>query len=320
MKVVITARDFVKPDVDGSHILSEAGYEVIEYCDGNYGINTDNETMAKLIADADAAIIGLEPINENVLRHCPNLKLISRRGIGYDSLNLDDLKKYGVSAVRTTGVVESAVAEHVMAYIMYFARHIERQNSSMHRGEWKRIMTYGAKGRTLGLIGFGGIGKEIAKRADGFGMKVLYNCRHPHKEWEKEYNVSYADIMDLAEHSDYISINVPLTKDTENLINKDMILRMKKEAILINTARSRIVDIDALACALQNGRIRGACIDVFDKEPCFDSVFVGIDNAVLTPHTASFTVENFKSMNECAADNVVKFFDKTIEDRYIIIK
>lgn len=98
-----------------------------------------------------------------------------------------------------------------------------------------------------------------------------------------------------------------------------MISIMKKDAVLINTARSPIVDNNALADALKSKHIRGACIDVFDKEPCFDSVFVGIENAVLTPHTASFTIENFKSMNECAARNVVDFFNKTIEDKYVII-
>ena len=151
--------------------MRDAGFEVIE-CAGEYGSGTAPEKVAELIGDADAAIVGLEPINDTVFDRCPNLKLISRRGIGYDSLDLGALRRHGAAAVRTTGTVEGAVAEHVMAYIMHFARRLDLQSESMRRGEWKRVMTYGAKNRTLGLIGFGGIGKEIAKRADGFGMEV----------------------------------------------------------------------------------------------------------------------------------------------------
>ena len=317
MKVVVTARDFSEPEIDGSYILRDAGFEVTE-CTGEYGSGTSPEQVAELIGDADAAIVGLGPINDTIFERCPNLKLISRRGIGYDSLDLDVFRRYGAAAVRTTGTVEGAVAEHVMAYIMYFARRLDLQSASMHRGEWKRSMTYGAKNRTLGLIGFGGIGKEIARRADGFGMNVLYNCRHPQKAWEKEYNVHYAPIEEIAQKSDYISINVPLTNETEGMIDVSFIESMKHESVLINIARSRIVDETALAKALIGGRIRGACIDVYDSEPCTDSVFRSIENAVLTPHTANFTTENIKSMNELAAENIVKFFDGTIDDKYVI--
>ena len=239
MKVVVTARDFSEPEIDGSYILRDAGFEVTE-CTGEYGSGTSPEQVAELIGDADAAIVGLEPINDTVFERCPNLRLISRRGIGYDSLDLDAFRRHGAAAVRTTGTVEGAVAEHVMAYIMYFARRLDLQSASMHRGEWKRSMTYGAKNRTLGLIGFGGIGKEIARRADGFGMQILYNCRHPQKAWETEYNVHYAPIEEIAQKSDYISINVPLTNETEGMIDASFIESMKHESVLINIARSRI--------------------------------------------------------------------------------
>lgn len=317
MKVVVTARDFSEPGIDGSHILKDAGFEVKE-CGGEYGSGTSPEKVAELIGDADAAIVGLEPINDTVFTRCPKLKLLSRRGIGYDSLDLDAFRRHGAAAVRTTGTVEGAVAEHVMAYIMYFARRIDMQNASMHRGEWKRVMTYGAKNRTLGLIGFGGIGKEIARRAAGFGMNVLYNCRHPKKEWETEYAVSYAPIERIAAESDYISVNVPLTDETEGMVDRGLISSMKREAVLINIARSRVVDETALAQALLGGQIRGACIDVYDSEPCTDSVFRDIENAVLTPHTANFTTENIKSMNELAAENIVRYFDGTIDEKYVI--
>lgn len=317
MKAVIIARDFSEPEIDASYILKNAGFEVKEY-DTEYGSGTTPEKTAELIGDADAAIVGLEPINDAVFERCPNLKVVSRRGIGYDSLDLAAFARHGAAAVRTTGAVEGAVAEHVMACVMHFARRLDLQARSMRRGEWNRMMTYGAKNRTLGLIGFGGIGKEIARRADGFGMEVLYNCRHPKPEWESEYNVRFAPLDELLRKSDYISINVPLTAETEHMIDARAIGMMKREAVIINIARSRVVDETALAGALREGRIKGACIDVYDSEPCTDSVFRGFENVILTPHTANFTTENIKRMNELAAENIVKFFDGTIDEKYVI--
>lgn len=165
MKVVITARNFTLPELDGSYILKNSNYEIIDYSNGNYGSGTDEDTVSELIGDADIAITGLEPIGTEVLKKCTNLKLISRRGIGYDSIDLEACRKYNVAITRTTGTVESSVAEHCMAYILHFARQISLQNNLMHNSQWKRIMMPGAENKVLGLVGFGGIGREIAKRA-----------------------------------------------------------------------------------------------------------------------------------------------------------
>ena len=122
---------------------------------------------------------------------------------------------------RTAGMVEGSVAEQVMAHILYFARRIDLQNQYMQEGQWKRLMMSGVKTRTLGLVGFGGLGKEIARRAAAFDMEILYYCRHPKKEWEERYRARYADLDELLAASDYVSVNVPLTESTYGLCGKE---------------------------------------------------------------------------------------------------
>lgn len=314
MKVVVTARNFSTDDDTALKMLIDAGFEVSDHSAEDLGSGTDEKYIMSLLENADAVICGPEKITNQAIEASKNLKLVSRRGVGYDSIDIGFCKQHGVAVARALGTVEGSVAESVMAYILYFARRIDLQNESMHRGEWKRIMTPGAKSRTLGLIGFGGIGSEIAKRAVPFGMRVLYYCRHP----EDRYGAHYTELDTLLSESDYVSINVPLTDETADMVDEKMLSRMKDGAVLINTARSGIVNTDALVSALEEGKLSGAAVDVFDNEPCTDSPLARFDNVVLTPHTAPFTSENFREMNNRAAKSVIEFFDGTLDPRYLI--
>ena len=318
MKIVITARNFRMPDDRAYERLQQEGYEVIDAAMEGCGAGTSEERMTSLIGDADIAITGLEPIGAYVLTHCPHLKLVSRRSIGYDSVDLEACRRHGVAVLRATGTVEAAVAEQVMAYILHFARQLDKQNISMHQGRWERMMTYGAKNRILGLVGFGGIGKEIAKRAVAFGMDVWYYCRHPEEKWETDYQVRYCSFDELLKKSDYLSVNVPLTKETRHMFSSVQFQKMKKESVFINIARGQIVDYEALKKALDEKWIRGAGVDVFDTEPCTDSPLLGCENALLTPHTAPYTSENFSEMNSRAAENVISYFHHTLDKKYIL--
>ena len=314
MKVTVTARNFSTDDDTALKMLKNAGFEVDDRSSEDIGSGTDEKYIRSIIADADAVICGPEKISNRAIVESKNLKIVSRRGVGYDSLDINFCRQKGVAVARALGTVEGSVAESVMAYILYFARRIDLQSESMNRGEWKRIMTPGAKSRTLGLIGFGGIGKEIAKRAVPFGMNVIYYCRRP----KDEHGAHYAELNELLRQSDYVSISVPLTKSTASMIDEKAIAKMKDGAVLINTARSGIVDTPALAEALKSGKLSGAAVDVFDNEPCTDSPLIGLPNAVLTPHTAPYTMENFREMNNRAAKSVVEFFNGTLDSRYLI--
>lgn len=307
-KVVITARNF---DMEGGRAvqsLKEAGFEVVLVEDS---LSKTEEELYEAVKDADALIVGPEKLSGKLLERLPGLKLISRRGIGIDSIDLKALERQNIVLTRTVGLVEGAVAEHVLAYMLYFARQIDKQNASMKQHRWERMMMGGLKGRTLGLIGFGGIGKEIARRAYPFGMNILYYQRHPKKEEGEEYHASYRTLSELLRESDYVSVNLPLTEETKGFIRYEQLLEMKPGAVLINIARGAVVDAYDLARALKERRIAGAAVDVFEKEPCTGSPLIDCETAVLTPHTAPYTCENFAAMNDQAAKNVIDFFKRT---------
>ena len=312
MKIVVTARNFTTLDNGALEMLQATGHEVVDYSGLNYGTGTPTQQIAQALQDADIAVAGTETIDREVLAACPKLKMVSRRSVGYDSIDLDACKAAGVTVTRITGTVEPAVAEHVMAYLLYLGREIERDNAMVHAGVWKRVMSRGIKNRTMGLVGFGNIGKEIAKRAVPFGMEVLYYCRHPKPEWEEQYHVKYAPFDELLARSDYVSANVNLSDSTRGMFGAAEFAKMKPDAVFINIARSGVMDADALKEALDNNVIRAACVDVFDHEPCTDSPLMSCPNAILTPHTASFTSENFTVMNRCAAQNVLDYLVGTI--------
>ena len=319
MKVVIVARDFDAGSGAAIEKLKQAGYEIEECKDHEFGVGSGEEELYERIKDADVVIAGLEPYTEHLLSRCPKLKLISRRGIGYDSVDTAACRKFGITLARTTGEVEAAVAEHVLAYILYFARSLHTQSADMHRGLWNRCMHPGAKGRTIGLVGFGGIGKEIAKRANVMDMRVLYYCRHPKPEWEGLYGASYRPLEELLAESDYVSANIPLTKQTENFFGEKEFAQMKEGSYFINIDRSPVADNDALKKYLLNGHLCGAALDVFPHEQCTDSVFIDVPNVILTPHTASYTMENFVRMNEVAAQNVIDFAQGKLEGKYKVV-
>ena len=319
MKIVITARNFDTSVLEPIKKLKEMGHEVIEAANHDMGTATVEDAIINLAKDADIVIAGLEPYSKKVIENCPNLKMISRRGIGYDSVDVEECKKRGITLAKTAGMVEGAVAEHVMAFVLYFAKEIGNQSKSMHKGEWNRVMVQGAKSRVLGLVGFGGIGKEIAKRAVPFGMKVVYNCRHPKKEWEDEFGVEYRDLDTLLAESDYISVNVPLTDSTRKMFNDEVFAKMKDGSVFINIARGGVMDEYALKRALDSGHLKGAGIDVFEKEPCTDSILISCPNAALTPHTAPYTSENFVEMNRVTVQNVIDFIEGKLPEKNRVV-
>ena len=318
MKVAVLARNFFGQDPVPLQLLQDAGFQVDDQSAGELGVGAGGEELLRRIQDADAIIAGLESYSADLLEACPNLKLISRRGIGYDSVDTEACRRRGVGLVRTFGQVEGAVAEHIMACVLWFARDLGRENEQMHRGVWHRQMSLGAKSRTLGLVGFGGIGREAALRARAFGMDVLYYCRHPQSAWEERYGARYAPMEALLAKSDFVCACVPLTAETQGMFDGAAFGRMKPGSFFINAARSPVMDVFALKEAVESGRLAGAAVDVFPHEPCTDSPLMGVKNVLLTPHSAPFTRENFLQMNRAAAQNVIDYFAGTPDPRCVV--
>lgn len=317
MNVVITTANYCDEALER---LRSEGFNAIRYKGKPIGAGAPDEDVYNAVKDADVIIAGTETYRASLLGRLNRLKLISRNGIGYDAIDTQALEKEGIGLTRTVGFVEGAVAEHVMAYILYFARRIDEQNRLMHEHEWSKKLRPGAKGSTLGLVGFGGIGKEVAKRAVPFKMKVVYYCRHPNPEDDKQYGVTYLPMEQLLSESDYVVACVPLTKDTHHLFNEETISKMKKGSCLINIARGPVVDEFALAKHLESGHLAHCAVDVYPKEPCTDSPLLDCPGAVLTPHTASSTVENQKEMNFAALDNVINYLSGKIDRKFVVVQ
>ena len=311
MKVAVSARNFFFDDCGAAELLRKNGFEV---CDITDKAIADEDAYYKEICDADALINAFEPMSRGLLEKCNKLKIISVRGVGYDYIDSAACRDCGIAVARTVGTVGDAVSEQVMAYILYFARQIHTLNSDMQSGCWNRIMTEGTSKMNLGIIGFGEIGQALAKRAAAFGMNIRYYCKTP----KPEFDYAFAPLDELLAESDYVVLALPLTEETRGMMDETALAKMKRSAVLINVARAGIADNAALKAAVENGVIKGAAVDVFETEPCTDSILRGVKNIILTPHTAPFTRNNFIEMNTLAAENIINFFNGKIDKKYLV--
>jgi glyoxylate reductase len=286
-------------------------------------IYPSSRDYSDLLADVEAVIVGTELIDEDYLRKAPKLKLVSRFGVGYDSVNIEACTKRGVYITYTPGVLSEAVAEHAWALILSFMKKIV-QGNQFAREEWsmrKRVLPLGSnlKGKTIGIIGLGAIGAEVAKRAQGFEVKVLYHDVVRRPKLEREYGVEFIDFEGLLRVSDIITLHVPLFPTTRGLIGCKELDMMKPTAILVNTSRGPVVDQSALVEAIEEGKIAGAALDVFEAEPIpLDDKLLDMENVLLTPHIASATVEARRMMALSCAESVQEFLESKIPTKLIL--
>jgi len=306
-KVFVSSRSFGKYVDDGIKLLSEEAAIIRN----PYGRALNSDELRESLRDVDAALLGNDVCDSNVLNTAKKLKVVSRHGVGVDNVDLDSATENGIIVTYTPGVNEVAVAEHTIALMFSLLRKIPDANMSLKFGKWEGQKFIGGeiKGKTLGIVGLGAIGIEVAKRAKCLGMKVLYLKRKRLKDLERELGIVYRPLEQLLKECDVVSINVSLTPETKGMIGEKELALMKKEAYLINTARGEVIDNAALVRALKEKRISGAALDVFDKEPPnFDDPLFQLDNVVLTPHIGAYTLEALKKMDLISADNIVKVF------------
>ena len=255
-----------------------------------------------------------DKIDQQIINANPKLKIISNYAVGFDNIDVRAATARGIPVTNTPGVLTDAVAEHTFALMMAVARRIPESDQFMRQGKykrWKPMLLLGTelKGKTLGIVGLGRIGAGVAERAGkGMGMKVIYYDVQRNLKFEKEYRARYVSIKDLLKQSDFVSIHVPLLPSTRHLIGKKELALMKKTAYLINTSRGQVIDEKALVQALNNRSIAGAGLDVYEFEPNLTEGLTKLKNAVLTPHTASATIEARTAMSELAAQNIIDVF------------
>jgi len=304
-KIFVASRSFGKVVDDGVKLLRREG-EIV----GNpYSRALSSDELRENLRNVDAALLGNDICDAKVLNTASRLKVVSRHGIGVDSIDLKSATENGIVVANTPRVNTIAVVEHTMALMLAILRKIPGADLSLKSKKWEGLKFVGEElaGKKLGIIGLGAIGKEVAKRAKAFGIEILYTDEVRDTLLEKELGMSFVPLHSLLKVSDMISLHVPLTSDTRGLIGQREISLMKKGTYIVNTARGGIVDSDALAEGLRSGQIAGAAVDVFDTEPPdFSSRLFNVERIIMTPHIGAYTIEAIRRMDCIAAENIVK--------------
>src|SRR5437868_4903122 len=250
--------------------------------------------LAEHLATADALIVrSAVQVDATLLEHARKLRVIGRAGVGVDNIDLDDATRKGIAVMNTPGANAVAVAEHTLGMMLAMARHISRADVLMHAGKWEKKTLQGTelRGKTLGVVGLGRIGMEVARRARAFGMEIIAHDPFVSGTVAKEQGIRMTKLEELYAAADYLTLHVGLTPQTTSMINAVSIKKMKRGVRLVNCARGELVDERALAQALKQGLVAAAALDVFTDEPPHNSPLLAIENVILTPHIAGSTHE-----------------------------
>lgn len=303
-KVVITDHAFtdVKPERQALHGLAEV-------IDAN-PLRTEDEVIAAA-HDADAIIFAFAPITARVLDTLPKLRVAVRNGVGYDAIDVQAATERGIWVANVPDYCIPEVADHALAMLLGLARKIVPLDAGVRRGEFNAVQMsrplHRITGQTLGLVGMGRIGREVAKRAQGFGLNVIVFDKYLSPEHAQAAGATLASFDDVMRNADFISIHTPLTNETRHLVNAEAIRKMKRSAYLINVARGAIIDTMALAEALMDGTIAGAGIDVFEQEPLpADHPLRSAPNTILHPHAAWYSEESLTQLQVSAGEEVAR--------------
>lgn len=275
------------------------------------GIPARAELQALLRQHAYALVLLTDRIDADLLAACPHLRLVANMAVGYDNIDVAAATARGVMVTNTPGVLTETTADLAWALLLAVARRVVEADRYVRAGKWAHwgpllLLGTDVHGKTLGIVGLGRIGQAVARRAQGFGMRVLYHSRHRvSSAIEQTLGARYVPLVDLLRESDFVSIHCPYNASTHHLIDATALAQMRPTAYLINTARGPIVDETALVEALRDGRLAGAGLDVFEAEPAVHPGLLELDNVVLLPHIGSASLETRTKMALMAAENVV---------------
>jgi len=311
----------VKPKVFITREIPENGLELlrehfeIEVWEDDHEI--PREVLLGKVREVDALVTMLsERIDREIFEAAPRLRIVANYAVGYDNIDIEEATKRGIYVTNTPDVLTNATADFAWTLLLAAARRLVEADNFVRSGGWKRkgvawhpllFLGRDVYGKTIGIVGFGRIGQAVAKRARGFGMRILYNSRTRKPEAEKELGAEFRPLEELLRESDFVVLAVPLTKETYHMINEERLKLMKLTAILVNIARGKVVDTEALVKALKEGWIAGAGLDVYEEEPYYNEKLFSLDNVVLAPHIGSATFGAREGMAELVARNLIAF-------------
>ncbi|MDT7836298.1 phosphoglycerate dehydrogenase [Aquabacterium sp. OR-4] len=272
------------------------------------------DTLAQVLAQADGWIVGHARVTRALLERLPGLKVIARRGVGYERVDTAAVADLGKVATIAAGGNDASVADHALALMLAVQHRLRESQMQMNAGSWAILTGADLYRKTVGIVGLGRIGRSVVQRLQGFEARILAVSQQQDATWARQHNVTYVDMAQLLAHSDVVTLHAPLTPATRLLIDAQALARMKPTAVLINTARGGLVDDAALLAALQSGAIAGAGLDVFlsESDPAHagtTQALIALPNVVATPHSGASTHEGLGRTNRIAAQCVVAVLD-----------
>lgn len=302
-RVLITGHTFRRMAGNHEQRLRDAGCDLVV---SPYPRPATEEELLPLIQDVDAVLASTDAFTKQVISSAKRLKIISRFGVGYDAIDVDAATDHGVWVTTTPGTNEHSVADMALAMILAAARQLVPAATSTREGKWDRPIGIELAGQTLGLIGFGRIGRQVAIRARAFGMTVIISDVYQDEPAAAALSARYVPLEELLHTADFVSLHAPAGPQTRDLISKQTLALMKPSAYLINTARGELVNEADLADAVKGGRIAGAAIDVFKREPPeAENPLLHLPNVLPLPHTAGLTMQSGERMADLSTENIL---------------
>ena len=306
----------MQPKIYVTRRIPESGIELLrKTCDVEIWDSDDvvpRDTFLQAVSDKDAVLCLLtEKVDAETLDVAKNVKIFANMAVGFDNIDVDACTQRGIMASNTPGVLTDTTADFAFTLLMAAARRIREGHEFVHAGKWETwgpllLMGQDIHHATLGLIGLGRIGAEMARRGQGFSMRIIYNDVVRREDLEEEFGLEYADFETVLKESDFVSLHVPYLPATHHLISTEQLAMMKSSAVLINSARGAIVDPQALYTALKTGEIWAAGLDVTEPEPIpMDDPLLTLDNCLIAPHIASASFNTRSDMSELAANNIL---------------
>lgn len=270
----------------------------------------DQESVVERLRSSDAGIIDIEPYGEDIFSRIGDRpRILVRFGVGYDKVDLEAATRRGLAIARTTGANTLGVAEMALTLILSARRKVRLNQGCVEAGAWRKNVANETIGSTVGIVGFGAIGQALARLLSGFSCKIVAYDPFPKEALMRQMGVELVGLDELFKSSDAVSVHVPYSKETHGLVGERLLSLMKPTAVIVNTSRGNIIDEDALYDALTSGRIAGAGLDVYAREPLpLESSLLKLDNIILTPHVSSQTVESLWRIYAMSIDIAADFF------------
>ena len=309
-RVAILSRSFGTASHAPFKVLESAG---IPYTIVHNQEPQNTEHIAEIVGDADAVICGSDVMDRYVFDRCPNLKIISKHGVGLDSIDQKLAEERGIFVCCTPSANFETVADFAMTLILALQRDLRSNIIMTKTPSWnKPALTHDLFRATVGIMGYGRIGRAVAERLCGFQARILVYDPYLDASKISTPNTKLVSMDEVLSQSDIISLHLPLTDSTKNIMNRDAFAKMKQGASIVNTSRGAIMDYRALYDALRSGKLRSAAVDVYPQEPPVNEPLLELPNVIATPHIATYTVESNDRMGIAAAKNIVDFFGSKI--------